>query len=375
MEDIAILAFDAIKRNITKHGVIAATQSPGKDHKDYWHIWPRDSIFVALEIANFDRIFAEKIVESIINLPHDNGMFYQRYEQDSIPDPHGWCNDDDSRQLDQDALKFVALARLPNIKFNRKDIKNSYKELLSRIENRCPSTDVWEQKRGYFFYTTATLIWGLRSAEKILPKSAARHSRILRELVNSLEAFYDEKMQSYVKSPSERIMDLELALGINILFESGAKVFDSHKKLMRVISTLESVERELCHSISNVKIPIRYKGDVWNGETWGPSIVCRPWPMGCAIISQSYCHAAKAALEMNCYDLFLKSLKNAERWLNYARSVPNIESFPEQIDYDGSMPEFVPRALSWCAAEIIKAERMFQESRRKVRQRSRYYLN
>lgn len=377
MEDLMVLAFDAIKRNVnSRHGVIAAATSPGGEHKDYLHMWPRDSLLVAMEIGKFDRIMAEKIVENVLNLPHESGMLYQRYEQDATPDPHGWCNTDDSRQLDQDALKFVALSLFPNIIFNRKEVAGQYREFLNRIASKKTSTDVWEQKRGYFFYTTAAILWGLKGAQAIL-KIDPRHKKIEKEMLDSIESFYDKDIGCYVKSPSEKIIDLEVALGFNVIFESGIKVFDSKEKLRRVVLTLEKIESDLCYSVDDIKIPIRYRGDFWNGETVGSMGECRPWPMGCAMISQSYCYVANAAISLGDYDMFLKSLKNAERWLLYARSVPNIESFPEQVDYDGSLPQLVPRPLSWCAAEMIKAGRMFQEikSKRKKPYCQSFYLN
>ena len=355
MKNIAPLALDVIRTNIRVNGVIAATHSPGEKHKDYLHIWPRDSLFVALELMNFDMQSAKNIVEGIINLPHDNGLFYQRYEQDSQPDPHGWCNNDDSRQLDQDALKFVAISKFPNLNIDTEKVRKSYFELLKKIEDKRPSTDVWEQKTGYFFYTTACLIWGLKSAEKAIKNSRTRHKSILREIIKSLDSFYDKNLKSYVKSPSERITDLEVVLGLNVLFDSG-HAFDT-EGLLKAVSTLERLEDELCHTVCGIKIPIRYNGDFWDGENAYGN--CRPWPMGCALISQAYSHIASRALEISEHDLSAKALKNAERWLNYVKSMPHIGQFPEQIDYDGSLPKSVPRPLTWYAAEAMKAERLY----------------
>jgi GH15 family glucan-1,4-alpha-glucosidase len=366
MNNIVPQALDAIRRNVTKDYMVkAAEDSPGLWHKDYLHVWPRDSIFVALEMMKHDRAFAEKIVESVMSLPCDNGLFYQRYEQNSHPDPHGWCNNDDSRQLDQEALRFVILSRLPKIDFDMKVLEKSYSELLRLVREKKPSTDVWEQKRGYFFYTTASIIWGLLSAEKIVPDLRKGHADILKDIVKSLDSFYDEGLRSFVKSPSERIIDLEVILGINVLFESGLNIFERKNDLLRVVSTLQALEDELCYVVCGIKIPIRYKGDFWNGEFVSDGSDCKPWPMGCAFISQTYCHVAERALKIGDMELHEKSLRNAKRWLDYMRSTPNIESFPEQIDFDGSIPKQVPKPLTWCAAEVIKAERIYKEAKDK----------
>jgi GH15 family glucan-1,4-alpha-glucosidase len=359
MDNILPLALDAIRRNVTRDfGVIAAPNGPGSE---YMHIWPRDSIFVALEVMRHDNKLAERIVERIVNLPHDDGMLYQRYNPDGKPDPNGWCNHEKARQLDQDALKFVALSHFPGT-IGRDKLLRFYRELLKRIKNRDSSTDVWEQKRGYFFYTTASLIWGLLSIEKIVPGIGSNHRSILKDLIKSIDSFYDEGLKSFVKSPSERIIDLEVVLGLNVLFESDLNILD--RDLQRVVSTLEALEDELCYVVCGIKIPIRYKGDFWNGEFVSEEGDCRPWPMGCAMISQTYSHVADRALKSGDYEMYEKSLRNAKRWLEYLKMIPNIKHFPEQIDYDGSMPRCVPRPLTWCAAEMMKAERLYEEARK-----------
>ena len=366
MNNMIPQALNAIRGNVTKDFMVkAARDSPGTWHKDYLHIWPRDSLFVALELMKHDRAFAERIAESIIDLPHDNSLFYQRYEQDSQPDPHAWCNNDDSRQLDQDALKFVIMSNLPNLKTDIKRTRENYSGFLRLIRERRTCTDVWEQKRGYFFYTTASIIWGLLSAERIMPDTKSNHAKILGEIVKSLDSFYDEGMKSFVKSPGERIIDLEVVLGINVLFESGLNIFERKNDLLRVVSTLKALEDELCYVICGVKIPIRYKGDFWNGEFVSDGSDCRPWPMGCAFISQAYSHVADRALKLGDIELHYESLGNAKRWLEYLRATPNIEQFPEQIDFDGSVPKYVPKPLTWCASEFLKAERMYAEAKSK----------
>lgn len=361
ISELAKSAIRTIESNTTENGVIAALEGPGKEHKEYLHIWPRDTIFVALELKNFNKSLAEKMIQSIIDLPTDNGLFYQRYELDGLPDDRAWCNGDGARQLDQDALKFVALAKFPNIKFNPKKLRKSYNTFLEQIKSKKVSTDVWEQKRGYFFYTSAAISWGLKSIEKLIPSSKKQHRDILNEVIKSLDSFFDEKLKSFVKSPSEKIIDLEVVLGLNVLFES--KIFNTKEKIEKAVSTLKAVEDEIVVTVGNTKIPIRYKNDFWNGEAVGQNGSGRPWPMGIAFISQTYSHIAKAALSVGEQKIAEDALKNANRWLSYLKTVPSINKFPEEIDFDGSLPKLVPKPLTWCAAEIIKAERLFLEAR------------
>lgn len=366
-EGINLVALDMIMRNITgRYSVIAALEGPGTEHKEYLHIWPRDAIFVAIELKNFNPEMAAKLVDSILNLPTENGLFYQRYELDGMPDPKAWCNGDGARQLDQDALRFVAISRFPSLKIDLVKLKQSYSSLLDQLKNKKTSTDVWEQKRGYFFYTTAALIWGLTCAENIIPEAKSQHKDVLEGLIKSIDSFYDEKLKSFVKSSSEKIIDLEVLLGLNVLFESGLGLFNTKEKLLKVLSTLETVERELCVIVGNSKIPIRYKDDFWNGELVGSKGSGRPWPMGAAIMAQTYIHIVDAALAIGEEEIALKALENSRRWLSYIKDIPNINHFPEQVDYDGSLPKFVPKPLTWCAAEIIKVERLYSNIKERI---------
>ena len=322
-----------------------------------------------MELKNFDSKLAESIVKNMLQLPTDNGLFYQRYKIDGKSDPMAWCNSDGHRQLDQDALRFVVISKFPNIKLNQKMLKESYNAFLMQIKNKFTSTDVWEQKRGYFFYSTATLIWGLTCAEKVIQESKKQHENILKELIESIDLFYDEKLKSFVKSPSEKIIDLEILLGLNVLFESGLELFNTKEKLLRVLSTLKVIEKELCVKIGKIEIPIRYKNDPWNGEYVGNNGNCRPWPMGVAIISQTYSHVVNVALKVGEYEIVVEALKNANKWFEYIKDIPNIHHFPEQIEYDGSLPKLVPKPLTWCASEIIKAERLYLD----ILQRIQFY--
>jgi GH15 family glucan-1,4-alpha-glucosidase len=373
MQKIFKIALETIEKNIGKnHSLIAALEGPGKEHKEYLHVWPRDAFFVALEISNFDKNKAKKIAEFVLNLPTENGLFYQRYEPDGKPDPNAWCNGDGNKQIDQDALRFVVLSKIKGLEVDLKKLEGSYLALLEYLKSKKPSVDVWEQKKGYFFYTTASLIWGIKSAQKIFGKGEGEE-KILEELIKSIESFYDKNLKSFVKSPSERIIDLEVVLGLNILFECELEMFKKKENLEKVLSTLKAVEKELCVKVKDVKIPKRYKDDFWDGENISKKGSGRPWPMGCAFIVQAYCHVARNAYEIEAYEIALKALKEARRWFEYLRKIPNLHVFPEQVDFDGSLPKNSPKPLSWCAAEFIKAERIYFETKEKIRELSNIF--
>lgn len=351
-------ALNVISENTTDNfGVFAAPDG----HEMYLHFWPRDTIFIALELRKSSPKLSKKIVEATLNFPTDKGLFYQRYDPDCSPDPDGWANEDGKRQLDQDALKFVSLVEFDNLNLNKAEIKESYYSFLDQIKRKLTSMDVWEQKTGYFFYSTATIIWGLKSVEKAFPEFKKTHKKVLKGIIESLDSFYDEELGSFVKSTDEKILDLEVILGLNVLFD--AEVDFDRKDLEKILSTLEAVEREIVVDFGDYKIPIRFKDDFWNGEIVGDSGIGRPWPMGTAMISQLYANCARLAGDLGDFDLEKQCLRNSERWLKYIKKVPSIHEFPEQIKRDGSVPALIPRPLTWCAAEILKAERLFFEAK------------
>ena len=68
MNGLLKLAMQTIEQNIFYDRVVAAPEGPGTDHKEYLHIWPRDSLMVALELKNSNPELAEKIVKSVLAL-------------------------------------------------------------------------------------------------------------------------------------------------------------------------------------------------------------------------------------------------------------------------------------------------------------------
>jgi len=267
-------------------------------------------------------------------------------------------------------LRFVALSLFPSLKMDKNTIFKSYNSLLDQIVAKNTVTDVWEQKRGYFFYSTAALIWGLKSAEKIIPGSSKIHREILTELVESIETFYDNERESFVKSPSDKTMDLEVLLAIMILSQCQIEELKSSKHLKRILSTLRNLVSELCVTVNGKKIPMRYRQDFWNGEIVGTEGIGRPWPMGVAFISQVYSFAANLALELGEFEMAEYSHKMSNSWADQLTGIPHIHQFPEQIDKDGTLPESAPRPLTWCATEILKSYRLNEATGKKIRENS-----
>ena len=363
---LSLKAIKCIEDNCTKNGIVAASSGPhskagGKIHKDYIHIWPRDAVLVSLELANHNKTGSQIQLHSIcsgLQTCKNTGLLFQRYELDGLPDEFCWCNETGKRQLDQDALRLVAASKLPKLKKNK--IYASFLSLMEKLEREETSTDVWEQKQGYFLYTTVALILGLRAGEKMFGETF-ESKKLIARLLKSIEYFYCNEKKSFVKGVSKenKLIDLEVVLALNLILEND--LFCDSKFLIKSLNSLERVEKDLARNISGVLIPIRYNGDFWDGEKVGKAGVGRPWLMGSAMISSCYSNIAKNARGLGNFVVESFAEEKAKFWLLQFENCPNAEHFPEQICLDGSLPKNGPKNLSWCAAEYLKARRLLEE--------------
>ncbi len=364
MHHLESMALTCIEENCRKNGIVAAKQGPksiqnGQIHEEYIHIWPRDAALVALELTKINKLAGELQINAICNLPTINGILFQRYELNGSPDEFAWCNEQGKHQLDQDALKLFAASK--SKAGNKSKMYTSFLSLLEKVREKEKSTDIWEQKQGYFLYTTTALILGLKAGEEMFG-STIESKELISNLKKSIEAFYCTKKHSFIKSPLEQesTLDLEVVLALNLLLEND--IFSGSKFILKCINTLQAVERELARPVCDVSIPIRFKDDFWNGEAVGENGTGRPWPMGCAMISQCYSQIARKAQNLNNFLIQAFAVEKAKFWLLQFENCPNIHLFPEQVDFDGSIPKTAPKNLTWCAAEYLKAKRLVKES-------------
>ncbi len=365
-----IEALQVIKNNVTESGIAAATSGPvSNGHREYLHVWPRDAILCALEWIDYEPQKAYDSIEAVCKLQlNDAGLFYQRYEFDGKPDEFGWTNSHGNYQIDQDALMLVGASKLPKNKLNDKlnqTIYLHYLNLIKYIEKENTATDVWEQKRGYFFYTTSALIWGLECAEVLFEneKLSPNHFKIKNKLIESLTGFYNKPMNAYVKSPEEPIMDLEVILGLVILnYTSVAK--NNEKFLLNQLNSLFVFENELMVKVGSGAAPIRYDGDFWNGEIVGASGIGRPWPMGTCLLSSAYSLAAMNSKKMNSVNLYNYCINKSKINLELVKRIPHANKFVEQIDKNEFVPANGPVGLSWAASEYLRAIKLHQEAKK-----------
>ena len=160
-----------------------------------------------------------------------------------------------------------------------------------------------------------------------------------------------------MKSPGEPAMDLEVALGLCVLFESGA-FSGSRPFLYRALNSLALFETDLLQPAGNSFAPIRYHGDFWDGERVGPAGIGRPWPMGTAMLSSAYGYAAIEAEKQGDEQTASYCRTQAIQWFTALCKLPYASTFAEQVTVEGHLPPAGPHRLSWAAAEYLRARRV-----------------
>ncbi|NYZ74671.1 hypothetical protein H0O03_00185, partial [Candidatus Micrarchaeota archaeon] len=353
-------ALEAVSANACQAGIAAAAIGPNAPdgHAEYVHVWPRDAALAALELVNSDAAAAKSVAGALCSLKRDSEfLLFQRYELNGDPDPRGWCNEKGKRQLDQDALVFLAAQKLGLAA----PIK-SIGALLTEVEAGTPSTDVWEQKQGYFFYTSCALACGINAAAKLAPEQKLRCKNVVSMLAQSLDSFWNNELKCFTKTPNGTI-DFEAALGITLLLQF--KPFNpDFRFLCRSLLTLDKIERELSVRVGCSKALIRYKEDFWDGERVGPAGIGRPWPMGNLFVSEAYSLLAIEFSRLKNKKIAELCRRKARAWLAAAEELPGFNEFPEQVDPEGFVPASSPKKLSWCAAEYLKATRLLASARK-----------
>lgn len=354
------LALEVIRRNSCKAGLAAACSGPATPdgHLEYVHVWPRDAALVALELAHCDAVAAAALTSSLAALQRDNGLLFQRYELNGRPDERTWCNFNCSRQLDQDALVLLSAYKT---KVVLPELKSGLEALFAQVEARLPCTDVWEQKQGYFFYSTCALACGLAAAGKMIKSERSRCDATVRRLAESLDCFWDNELRCFTKTPDGTV-DFEVALGIALVLEYKPFAPD-FRFLCRVLLSLGRIENELAARVGNSFALLRYKEDFWDGERVGAAGIGRPWPMGNLFVSEAYSLLAIEFKQLKNKRLDAHCSKKAGVWLAAAEAIPGFNEFPEQVGASGFAPPNSPKQLSWCAAEYLKALRLLALSR------------
>ncbi len=285
-------------------GIIAAADADimAFNRDTYTYVWPRDGAFVslALDKAGYGEI-SRRFFEFCARVQAPDGYMLHKYNPDGSVGSswHPWLRDNEAQlpiQEDETALVLHAMSKhfeqSQDFEFLQKIyesfVKKAAQFLCDFREDETglplPSYDLWEEHRGIFTYTTATVIAGLQAAAQMSQMLGHhQHSEKYHEAADQMRQamlfhLYDEKAGRFVKKikrkngkTTER--DLTPDASLAMVWKLGVLPPDDP----RVVSTMTQL-----HEMLRVKTPVggmaRYTNDFYQ-STVHPSdeVPGNPW--------------------------------------------------------------------------------------------------
>ncbi|MCX7759574.1 MAG: glycoside hydrolase family 15 protein [Hydrogenothermaceae bacterium] len=240
-----------------------------KDH--YSYLWTRDGAFISIPLdnagyTNLTKNFFKFCKKHIT----DEGFLLHKYSPDGTAGSswHPWCDEEENYQLpiqeDETSLVIVALY---NHYLNSKDIEfidymyNGFVRKASEFMCRYidpktnlpqPSYDLWEERRGIFTYTSATVYAGLISASNLAKVVGNRSESVkYRETAEKLKEsilnyLYDEESGRflrgiYLNKDGSFTKDKTVESSLLLLYEFGVVSPDDY----RMENTVKQIEEKL----------------------------------------------------------------------------------------------------------------------------------
>ena len=263
-----------IRAHIDRDGAIIASADSSifhrfnKDH--YSYSWSRDASFItpALDFAGYGDI-TKKYFEFCARTITKKGYFLQKY----LPNGsfgsswHPWSDLEGNPQLpiqeDETALVIWALYQHYLATKDIEFIDNMYNRLVRPAakfmvsyrdeETGLPlkSYDLWEERRGFLTYTTATVYGGLKSASKLAKltgnlEEAETYERTAEEVREALiRVLYDKELGRFLRmidtDKGKLYKDTTVDASLSAVFFM--EVLPPHDE--RVISTMRAIEEKL----------------------------------------------------------------------------------------------------------------------------------
>ncbi|MBD3327976.1 glycoside hydrolase family 15 protein [Candidatus Peregrinibacteria bacterium] len=362
-----------IRSQIDQNGAILAANDTDimKFNKDtYSYMWPRDGALVAhaLDSAGYIEV-TKRFFEFCRRIQTAEGYLRQKYNPDGSVGStwHPWLKEDPEfipLQADETALIIIALwnhyQHVHDIEFMQAIAETfvikaanflcQYKNKEDNLPNPC--YDLWEEQRGIFTWTVATIVKALECAAELL--NTVGHDRHYEKYMKEaalikdalLKNMYCEKHETFVKKltyneQGELVKDYTADASI-----SGIWLFDVLPPTdMRVMKTMRRIKEKL-----SVKTDIggiaRYERDGYHAIGDYPTEVPgNPWIITTLWISQWLMHISKDRDDEN--------FKEAIDLINWATDQADTTFvLPEQINpYTGQHLSVAP--LTWSHATYV----------------------
>ncbi|WP_338603370.1 glycoside hydrolase family 15 protein [Sulfolobus tengchongensis] len=317
----------------------------------YNYVWHRDAAFciTALELMGyFDK--SRQFFEFTKKLVTINNALFHKYTVDGHFGStwHPWTLDYLPIQEDESALFLYALwfhfSKWKDVDF----IKTYYRPMVKGIADflvnyrdketglPLPSFDLWEERSGVHFYTTITVIAGLKAAANFAKffgedDIASKYERVARQMYQSLDFFWvGDHYARTLQIKDGNIYNVDKTIDSSTLLAPIFGVIPINDP--RFIKNLNTVVEKL-----NVKGGLaRYENDLYLKEGSNPNV----WFISTLWLSE-------------VYSLMGEKEKAKEKidWV-ISNSLPT-GIIPEQISESGTYPSVSP--LAWSHAELIRA--------------------
>lgn len=330
----------------------------------YTYVWPRDgaiaaSAFDQAGFGEISRLFFEFCNKTIT----EQGFFNHKYWSDGSVGS-SWHSLIDSKgkiqlpiQEDETALVLCALWKHFQIYRDLEFISKVYpnlvlkatKFLIEYIDDESglpkPSYDLWEERRGIFASTTATVFSALRAAAKFAQVFFDRkRQKTLEEASNNLkrnmmEKLYDKKLKRFIKAIyPDGSKDATMDSSLSLLFTSGA--FEAADN--SIMNTMKEIEKQLWVG-TDIGGIARYENDEYRRIS--KDVPGNPWIITTLWLARWYIAKARSENDLE------KSLK----LLNWAvKRSSRSGMLPEQINPFSGEPISVS-PLVWSHAEFVIA--------------------
>lgn len=367
-------------------GIVAANDSDIMqfNRDTYTYVWPRDGSFVSLALTGAGEHEAVyRFLKFCEHIQTEDGYFLHKYNPDGSAGSswHPWYKNGKALlpiQLDETALPLVALWKHFEACQDFEFLHGMYHSLVKRAAGfllkyrepktglPLPSYDLWEEHRGIFSYTTATICAGLRAASKI---SAAlghhRHAQAFGEGADQmielmLVHLYDEETECFLKKivrENEQTIERDTTpdASIALLWQFDILPPDDP----RILSTMRRLKEKLTVK-TGVGGIARYTHDVYQATAHPTADVPgNPWIITTLWLAQ---HQIAIAKELDGLNEPLKTLQWAKE-----RASPS-GMFAEQMNpFTGAPLSVAP--LTWSHAVYIDTLLQYTAKRHEILRR------
>ena len=274
-------------------GIVAAADADimAFNRDTYTYVWPRDGAFIslALDQAQLHEV-TRRFFEFCARVQTPDGYLLHKYNPDGSLGSswHPWYRNGEAQmpiQEDETALVIYALwkhfERVQDFEFLQEMYEKFVKkagQFLTEFREEAtglpfPSYDPWEEHRGVFTYTVATVVAGLHAAAQICQilghhtHSERFHTAADETKQALLFHLYDENEKRFVKMirrQDGRTVEKDLTIDASVTAVWKLNVLPASDP--RVISTMQQMQRAL-----TVHTPIgglaRFTHDVYHAKT------------------------------------------------------------------------------------------------------------